>query len=295
MAVIRSNRLALLAAALALPLAAVLAAAMPGLAAAQIATPQVLPASACTVTPRTDAEIAKLAATPAVAPTPPAALPNGAEIDAATTRAIQATLDQLSACQNAGNVNAVLALYTDAYVSNVALAPERVPIVQGTPPPNAAASSATPPPLNLPAPVLAAARANADGSVTGLVLFGGSALLQVFRQEAGLWRIDGFGPFTSDMGSVAGSDLPAPVKAALTAASHDAATLLPADAALTVIHAEQRDWPDSSLGCPQPGKVYAQVITPGWLVIIAGPNVVFAYHTDAAGRAVQCYSPFQPG
>src|SRR5687768_12515424 len=27
---------------------------------------------------------------------------------------------------------------------------------------------------------------------------------------------------------------------------------------------EAVDWPDAGLGCPEPGRVYVQVITPGW-------------------------------
>ncbi|MBN2389462.1 MAG: hypothetical protein JXR84_01980 [Anaerolineae bacterium] len=48
---------------------------------------------------------------------------------------------------------------------------------------------------------------------------------------------------------------------------------LPA-AALTLVSAEEVTWPDTSLGCPQPGMVYAQVLTPGWRMVFA----------DAEGR-----------
>lgn len=33
---------------------------------------------------------------------------------------------------------------------------------------------------------------------------------------------------------------------------------------LTLVEAEAVEWPDASLGCPQPGTMYATVITPGW-------------------------------
>ncbi|HRU93634.1 MAG TPA: hypothetical protein P5195_00175 [Anaerolineae bacterium] len=33
---------------------------------------------------------------------------------------------------------------------------------------------------------------------------------------------------------------------------------------LTLVTAEPVEWPDASLGCPQPGVIYAAVITPGW-------------------------------
>lgn len=35
-----------------------------------------------------------------------------------------------------------------------------------------------------------------------------------------------------------------------------------------VISSESRDFPDASLGCPQPGMAYAQVITPGHRVLV---------------------------
>lgn len=35
-----------------------------------------------------------------------------------------------------------------------------------------------------------------------------------------------------------------------------------------VISTEARDFPDASLGCPQPGMAYAQVITPGYVVLV---------------------------
>lgn len=37
---------------------------------------------------------------------------------------------------------------------------------------------------------------------------------------------------------------------------------------LRVVTAEPVEWPDTSLGCPQPGMMYAQVITPGWRVLL---------------------------
>jgi hypothetical protein len=35
-----------------------------------------------------------------------------------------------------------------------------------------------------------------------------------------------------------------------------------------VVSTEARDFPDGSLGCPQPGMAYAQVITPGYRVLV---------------------------
>lgn len=61
-----------------------------------------------------------------------------------------------------------------------------------------------------------------------------------------------------------------------------------ASAQLSVETVQQREWGDSSLGCPQPGMFYAQVITPGYLVVVSGAGKRLEYHTDTRGRAVMC-------
>jgi hypothetical protein len=52
---------------------------------------------------------------------------------------------------------------------------------------------------------------------------------------------------------------------------------------LVVERVEEREWPDTSLGCPQPGFLYAQVITPGYLIIVSGAGQRLEYHTNASG------------
>jgi hypothetical protein len=55
-----------------------------------------------------------------------------------------------------------------------------------------------------------------------------------------------------------------------------------------VITIESRDWPDTSLGCPQPDMLYAQVITPGYLVLVEVSGERIEYHTDERGTVVRC-------
>lgn len=55
---------------------------------------------------------------------------------------------------------------------------------------------------------------------------------------------------------------------------------------VTVVAWEPVDWPDTSLGCPEPGKVYAQVITPGYRVFLEARGKTYTIHTDRAGRRV---------
>jgi hypothetical protein len=60
---------------------------------------------------------------------------------------------------------------------------------------------------------------------------------------------------------------------------------------LAIERVESRDWSDSSLGCPQPGFSYAQVITPGYLIVISGAGQTLAYHADTRGQLVLCANP----
>jgi len=50
---------------------------------------------------------------------------------------------------------------------------------------------------------------------------------------------------------------------------------------LTLVTAEPVEWPDASLGCPQPGVIYAAVITPGWrFTFTAKEGKTVTLHTD---------------
>ncbi len=60
--------------------------------------------------------------------------------------------------------------------------------------------------------------------------------------------------------------------------------------AITVVSTEEVEWSDASLGCPDPDTMYAQVITPGYLIVLASDGNTFNYHTatDPDGPLVQC-------
>jgi hypothetical protein len=51
--------------------------------------------------------------------------------------------------------------------------------------------------------------------------------------------------------------------------------------------AEAVDWADASLGCPEPGMMYAQVITPGHKVSLKVDGKTHVVHV-AGTRAVMC-------
>ncbi len=78
-------------------------------------------------------------------------------------------------------------------------------------------------------------------------------------------------------------------QAARDAALKDAADHLGINQSqLTVDQMQEKEWSDASLGCPRQGVLYAQVITPGFLIVISGAGKQLEYHTDERGRAVLC-------
>jgi len=58
--------------------------------------------------------------------------------------------------------------------------------------------------------------------------------------------------------------------------------------AVEVVSVEAIDWPDASLGCPQPGMAYAQVVTPGLRITLRAEGWTYTYHADLAGQVVLC-------
>lgn len=56
---------------------------------------------------------------------------------------------------------------------------------------------------------------------------------------------------------------------------------------IRIVEAEAVMWSDSSLGCPQPGMMYAQVVTPGYKYVLESAGERFNYHAGN-GRVIQC-------
>lgn len=59
-------------------------------------------------------------------------------------------------------------------------------------------------------------------------------------------------------------------------------------AELTVAEVKPVTWPNSALGCPKPGMMYTQVLTPGYQIRLARQAEVYVMHTDRGHRAVRC-------
>jgi hypothetical protein len=57
---------------------------------------------------------------------------------------------------------------------------------------------------------------------------------------------------------------------------------------IRVMETKAVTWPDSSLGCPQPDMAYAQIITPGYWVLLEAKEQQYPYHTDQNEQIILC-------
>jgi hypothetical protein len=79
-----------------------------------------------------------------------------------------------------------------------------------------------------------------------------------------------------------------PVEALVAQATSDLAQRVGVDpASIQLIEANPQSWPDASLGCPQDGQIYAQVVTDGYRIVLEAGGQRYAFHTDR-DKAVYC-------
>jgi hypothetical protein len=96
--------------------------------------------------------------------------------------------------------------------------------------------------------------------------------------------------------TVAGSVLVKPVSyptgdigLAVNAAMADLASRLGvSESQIAIESADEIEWSDASLGCPQPGQFYAQVITPGFKIILSHDGREYNYHSSLSGEPFLC-------
>jgi hypothetical protein len=60
------------------------------------------------------------------------------------------------------------------------------------------------------------------------------------------------------------------------------------ESAVVVSQAEQVTWNDGSLGCPQPGQMYTQMLVSGYRIVATSSAGQMEYHTDSHGLVVTC-------
>jgi hypothetical protein len=57
---------------------------------------------------------------------------------------------------------------------------------------------------------------------------------------------------------------------------------------IEVVEARSVVWPNAAMGCPQPGKTYAQVLTHGFVVVLEAKDRAYRYHADSGDRLILC-------
>jgi len=67
-----------------------------------------------------------------------------------------------------------------------------------------------------------------------------------------------------------------------------------AEDAVVLASAEQVTWSDGSLGCPQPGRMYTQMLVEGYRVSATTVAGRMLYHADTRGNVVTCGLPLRP-
>lgn len=65
-------------------------------------------------------------------------------------------------------------------------------------------------------------------------------------------------------------------------------------AQIEVVSVEAVVWPDGSLGCPQPGMLYPQVLQDGMRIRLAVAGVIYQYHSGERRAPFLCENPAEP-
>lgn len=62
---------------------------------------------------------------------------------------------------------------------------------------------------------------------------------------------------------------------------------------IEVLEARSVVWPDASLGCPQPGMLYIQILMEGGLIRLSVQGIAYEYHAGESGEPFLCEHPGQ--
>lgn len=75
----------------------------------------------------------------------------------------------------------------------------------------------------------------------------------------------------------------------VTQARNDLAQRLAMDPKqIELVEAASVTWPDGSLGCPQPGMAYTQVLVDGLLIRLRAGERIYEYHSGGARAPFLC-------
>lgn len=64
---------------------------------------------------------------------------------------------------------------------------------------------------------------------------------------------------------------------------------------IEVVSVEDVTWPDGSLGCPEPGKMYTQAMVDGQRFVLAHDGTEYAYHSGGDRAPFHCEDPEPAG
>jgi hypothetical protein len=115
---------------------------------------------------------------------------------------------------------------------------------------------------------------------TEYLVIGGALLYWYVKRNGNLNPLEPTEPTDPAIPSEPDNPVVAIVKADL------AARLGVAKSQIVVQSTESVQWSDSSLGCPQPGMMYAQVITPGYRIVLDYGGNQYNYHTNLTGGVI---------
>ena len=60
------------------------------------------------------------------------------------------------------------------------------------------------------------------------------------------------------------------------------------NADITIVSVEEVDWPDGSIGCPQPGMVYTQAVVNGTKIVLQYDGINYDYHQGGSRDVFYC-------
>ena len=63
---------------------------------------------------------------------------------------------------------------------------------------------------------------------------------------------------------------------------------------INIVDAKEVTWSNASLGCPQPGMLYADVLTTGFLILLSANAQNYEYHADKGSDVFYCENPLPP-
>ena len=102
-------------------------------------------------------------------------------------------------------------------------------------------------------------------------------------------------PQATRVSPVTGSgDLTAADTAVRAAISDAASRLKVASDTIQVVSVSATDWSDTSLGCPQPGMAYIQILMKGHRIQLKAGDRVYVYHSGERQAPFLCENPTGP-